>query len=85
MESVANRDYPELDLKKIGRIFVPEVFLAKYPKALDYEKYIEELKNIRETLDLELARSLLRKIEKCKKEEDTHPDFSAEERDILDR
>ena len=58
IETISNRDYPELNLKKIPPIFIPMLFLRKHPEALEYKKYIEELKIMKETIDVERARNL---------------------------
>ena len=52
VKDVAKRDYPELDLDKIPPIIVPQFFLAQNPEAIHYEKYIEELKNLKGEIDV---------------------------------
>ena len=49
---IAKRDYPELDSNVIPPIFVPQFFLAKHPEALNYERYIEELKVLEASINL---------------------------------
>ena len=58
IETIGNRDYPELNSQKISPIFVPMLFLRKHPEALDYKKYIEELKMMKQTIDVERAKEL---------------------------
>ena len=58
VESVAKRDYPELDLDKIPPIFVPEVFLANHPEAVDYKVHIKELNKQKDFFDIRRAGEL---------------------------
>ena len=58
VESIAKRDYPELDLDKIPPIIVPEVFLANHPEAVDYKVHIQELKKQKDFFDIRRAGDL---------------------------
>mgnify|MGYP001168439037 CR=1 FL=1 len=58
IETISNRDYPELNSEKIPPIFVPMLFLRKHPEALEYKRYIKELKKMKENIDIERARNL---------------------------
>ena len=60
VESVGNRDYPGLNGQKIPPIFVPTMFLSKFPEVLDYEKYIQELQTLKDAIDVRKARQLKR-------------------------
>jgi hypothetical protein len=60
VESVGNRDYPGLNGQKIPPIFVPTMFLSKFPEVLDYEKYIQELQTLKDVIDVRKARQLKR-------------------------
>ena len=53
VQDVAKRDYPQFDLTKIPPTFIPSYFLSKCPEALDYERYIKELKILREKIENE--------------------------------
>ena len=55
VESVANRDYPQLNSARIPPIFVPKLFLAAHPQAIDMDLYLEEvLQPKKQNLELEL-------------------------------
>ena len=58
VESVGNRDYPGLNRQKIPPIFVPTMFLAKYPEVLDYEIRIQKLNNLKDSINVRKARKL---------------------------
>jgi hypothetical protein len=58
VESVGNRDYPGLNSQKISPIFVPTMFLAKFPEVLDYEKGIQKLETLKDSIDVRKARDL---------------------------
>ena len=58
VESIAKRDYPELDLDKIPPIIVPEVFLANHPETVDYKVHIKELKKQKDFFDIRRAGEL---------------------------
>lgn len=53
VQDVGKRDYPQFDLSKIPPTFIPSFFLSKCPEALDYERYIKKLKNLREKIENE--------------------------------
>ena len=53
VQDVSKRDYPQFELTKIPPTFIPSFFLSKCPEALDYEKYINELKILREKIENE--------------------------------
>ena len=82
VESVGNRDYPELNHDKIPPIYVPEVFIAQYPEAIDYEKYIKQLKSMSETFDFAKAEAIRIKVENCHKR-GRDPELSDEEKEML--
>ena len=58
VESVGNRDYPGLNRQKIPPIFVPTMFLAKYPEVLDYEIRIQKLETLKDSINVRKARKL---------------------------
>ena len=58
VESVGNRDYPQLNLEKIPTIFVPNIFLTKHSEVFDYNIYIKELQTLKESIDEIEARKL---------------------------
>ena len=44
---VMKRDWNFRETGKIGQIMVPKCFLSKYPEVLDFEKFIEKVKEIK--------------------------------------
>ena len=50
VDSIGNRDYPQLNEDPIPTIFVPNQFLTKYPENFDYKTYIKELEDRKEKL-----------------------------------
>ena len=73
VESVGNRDYPQLNSEKIPPIFVPQLFLPKFPEAIDYKIYIQKLQKMKDTIDMKTAKEL-KKAQKTNKltEKETH-------------
>ena len=49
IKTVMRRDWPHLSKEKIGQIFVPKIFLSKYPEIIDYEAFLEKVKKIKES------------------------------------
>ena len=58
IESIGNRDYPQLNWDKISTIFVPMLFLPKHTELFDYKKEIHALQKMKETLNIRRAREL---------------------------
>ena len=58
VESIGNRDYPQLNLEKIPTIFVPNIFLTKHSEVFDYKRYIQELQKLKESIDEIKAKEL---------------------------
>ena len=77
VESVGNRDYPQLNLEKIPTIFVPNIFLTKHPEVLDYTLYVQQLQELKETIDEIEARKL-------KKDQRTR-DLTEEELELVEQ
>ena len=46
IKTVMRRDWPHLSNEKIGQIFVPKIFLSKYPEIIDYKEFLEKVKKI---------------------------------------
>ena len=65
VQDVGKRDYPQFDLSKIPPTFIPSFFLSKCPEALDYERYIQELKILREKIENEAETYLSNQGERC--------------------
>merc|ERR1711976_685403 len=51
VESVAERDTPELNHARIPPIFVPKLFLASHPQAIDMDLYPEVLERQKQELE----------------------------------
>ena len=48
IKKVMRRDWPHLEEGRIGQIFVPKIFLSKYPEVIDFDKFLEKVKAIEE-------------------------------------
>ena len=82
VESVTNRDYPELNHLQMPPIFVPKLFLASHPQAIDMDLYPEELE--RQKKELESQTDLIQAKE-LKAIQKRNPEFEStdEQKEIL--
>ena len=58
VDSIGNRDYPQLNLDTIPSIFVPNIFLTKHSEVFDYKIYIQKLQKMKKGIDESEARKL---------------------------
>ena len=45
---IVRRDWPQFENGQIGQVFVPKIFVSKYPEVIDHGKYKENVNNLRE-------------------------------------
>ena len=45
---IVRRDWPQFENGQIGQVFVPKIFVSKYPEVIDHRKYKENVNNFRE-------------------------------------